>query len=44
MYGDEEIGTPSDQLYSLMDAEGALEYAKRILGLFKRLLKEHEQG
>ncbi len=44
MYGDEETGTPPDQLYSLMDAEEALEYAKRILGLFKRLLKEHEQG
>jgi len=30
MYGDEETGTPPDQLYSLMDAEEALEYAKKI--------------
>ena len=44
MYGDEETGTPPDQLYSLMDAKEALEYAKKILSLFKRLLKEHEQG
>ena len=30
MYGDEETGTPPDQLYSLMDAKEALEYAKKI--------------
>jgi len=42
MYGDEETGTPPDQLYSLMDAEEALEYAREVLDLCMRLLKEHE--
>ncbi|MBS7610254.1 HEPN domain-containing protein [Candidatus Bathyarchaeota archaeon] len=43
MYGDEETGTPPDQLYSLMDAKEALEYAQRVLSLCKKLLKECEQ-
>lgn len=38
MYGDEETGTPPDQLYSHMDAEEALEYAKNVLNLCTRLL------
>ncbi|MEM1543689.1 MAG: HEPN domain-containing protein [Candidatus Bathyarchaeia archaeon] len=42
MYGDEETGTPPDQLYSLMDAEEALEYAREVLDLCMRLLREHE--
>jgi HEPN domain-containing protein len=42
MYGDEETGTTPDQLYSLMDAREASEYAKRVLGLYRKLLKEYE--
>lgn len=44
MYGDEETGMPPDQLYSLMDAEEALEYARKVLGLFRRLLRERERS
>lgn len=36
MYGDEETGTPPDQLYSHMDAE---EYAKSVLNLCTKLLR-----
>ncbi|MBS7635134.1 HEPN domain-containing protein [Candidatus Bathyarchaeota archaeon] len=40
MYGDEETGTPPDQLYSLLDAEEALEHARKVLDLCVRLLAE----
>lgn len=42
MYGDEETGTPPDQLYSLMDAEEALKYARVVFDLCMRLIREHE--
>ncbi|MEM1556588.1 MAG: HEPN domain-containing protein [Candidatus Bathyarchaeia archaeon] len=42
MYGDEETGTPPDQLYSLMDAEEALLSAKTVLELCIRLFGEYE--
>ncbi|MEM2926647.1 MAG: HEPN domain-containing protein [Candidatus Bathyarchaeia archaeon] len=42
MYGDEETGTPPDQLYSLIDAKEALAYAQKVLGLCIKLLKECE--
>lgn len=42
MYGDEETGTPPDQLYSLMDAEEAFLSAKTILELCMRLFREYE--
>ncbi|MEM3745220.1 MAG: HEPN domain-containing protein [Candidatus Bathyarchaeia archaeon] len=41
MYGDEETGTPPDQLYSLIDAEDALKSAKKVLGMCLRLMKEY---
>jgi HEPN domain-containing protein len=41
MYGDEETGTPPDQLYSHMDAWEALEYAKSVLNLCIRLLRNY---
>lgn len=41
MYGDEETGTPPDQLYSLMDAEDALESARKVLDMCLRLIKEY---
>lgn len=40
MYGDEETGTPPDQLYSRADAEEALSYAETTLSLCVRLLEE----
>lgn len=40
MYGDEETGTPPDQLYSRMDAEEAVGYAEVALNLCMKLLKE----
>lgn len=40
MYSDEETGTPPDELYSLLDAEEALEYAKKVLDLCIKLLAE----
>lgn len=42
MYGDEETGTPPDQLYSLMDAEEAFLSAKTVLELCIRLFREYE--
>ena len=39
MYGDEETGTPPDQLYSRADAEEALSYAETTLSLCVRLLE-----
>ncbi|MEM1607086.1 MAG: hypothetical protein QXW55_02475 [Candidatus Bathyarchaeia archaeon] len=41
MYGDEETGTPPDQLYSLIDAEDVLKSAKKVLGMCLRLMKEY---
>jgi HEPN domain-containing protein len=41
MYGDEETGTPPDQLYSRIDAEEALEYAKSVLDLCVKLLRSY---
>lgn len=41
MYGDEETGTPPDQLYSLRDAEEALQSAKIVLNLCLRLFSEY---
>lgn len=38
MYGDEE--TLPDQLYSALDAEESLEYARKVLDLCARLLAE----
>ncbi|MEM1530780.1 MAG: HEPN domain-containing protein [Candidatus Bathyarchaeia archaeon] len=42
MYGDEETGTPPDQLYSLLDAKEALESAKTVLKVCLRLMEEYE--
>jgi HEPN domain-containing protein len=42
MYGDEETGAPPDQLYSLMDAEEALQSSKTVLKLCLRLIEECE--
>jgi len=41
MYGDEETGTPPDQLYSLLDAEESVRYAREVLDLCLRLLAEY---
>jgi HEPN domain-containing protein len=43
MYGDEETGTPPDQLYSLMDAEEALQSAKFVLNLCIKLVEEFKR-
>lgn len=43
MYGDEETGAPPDQLYSLMDAEEALQSSKTVLKLCLRLIEECER-
>jgi len=43
MYGDEETGTPPDQLYSLMDAEEALQSAKVVLNLCIKLMEKFER-
>jgi len=40
MYGDEETSTPPDRLYSLMDAEEALQSAKAVLNLCIKLMEE----
>ena len=41
MYGDEETGTPPDQLYSLLDAEESVRYARKVLDLCLKLLAEY---
>ncbi|MEM1655815.1 MAG: HEPN domain-containing protein [Nitrososphaerota archaeon] len=41
MYGDEETGTPPDQLYSRLDAEQALEYAREAHSKAKKLYEEY---
>jgi HEPN domain-containing protein len=41
MYGDEETGTPPNQLYSLLDAEESVRYAREVLDLCLRLLAEY---
>jgi HEPN domain-containing protein len=41
MHGDEETGTPPDQLYSLLDADESISYARKVLDLCLRLLAEY---
>ena len=38
MYGDEEALVPPDELYSCEDAEEALDYARYVLSIVKKLL------
>ncbi len=40
MYGDEESGTPPNELYDYEDAREALEWAKQVLSIVKKLLEE----
>ena len=42
MYGDEKSGIPPEELYTRVDAEYALNSAKMVLSLVKKLLKETE--
>jgi len=39
MYGDEESGTPPDELYYREDAEEALEQAKRVHSIVRKLVE-----
>lgn len=43
MYGDEESGIPSEELYTRRDAEQALEYAKIVLERVDKLLQEYNK-
>lgn len=38
MYGDEEAGIPAEELYTLIDAEEALEKARYVYNIVKKLL------
>ena len=44
MYGDEESGVPPEELYTRIDAEYALNSARKVLDLVNKLLKETESG
>jgi len=44
MYGDEESGVPPEELYTRIDAEYALDSARKVLDLVNKLLKETESG
>jgi HEPN domain-containing protein len=44
MYGDEESGVPPEELYTRIDAEYALNSARKVLDLINKLLKETESG
>lgn len=40
MYGDEELGIPPEELYDRVDAEEALQLARKVFGLALKLFKE----
>ena len=40
MYGDEDSGIPPEEFYDYEDAKEALEWAKQVLSIVKRLLNE----
>lgn len=42
MYGDEESGTPPDELYDRSDAEEALNYALNVYSIVLKLIQQHK--
>lgn len=42
MYGDEESGTPPDELYDRSDAEEALNYASNVYNIVLKLIQQHK--
>ena len=41
MYGDEESGTPPDQLYDRVDAEEALQISEHVLAVVRKLIEAY---